>query len=135
VSAGRDYSPLFDALGTSPSPYLSQPLTIDDGKRFNFTGITNVDNYARLSLALSVVMQAARYVRFRLGFLLSHATAHGLDSAAPCSELKTSGEASTDCGDRAANALHRPVIDLPGQRFSIAADLAYDLSATATAQF
>jgi hypothetical protein len=130
VSAGRDYSPLFDALGASENPYLKNEN--QSGLRFN--GLTEVDNHARLSLDLALVMQAARYVRFRLGLLLAHATPHLLNDTAACTEARAASP-NPQCGDDAPNALHRAVIDQPGQRFRQTGHLAYTLSATATGQF
>jgi hypothetical protein len=134
VSAGSDYTPLFDALGESSNPYLDAPQQTDAGKTVEWTGISQVDSHARLGIDLALAMQAARYVRFRLDLTLAHVTRHLLTGAAACTEA-SAPMASDDCGDRAHNALYRAVIDQPGQRFFLSADLSYTLSATATAQF
>jgi hypothetical protein len=68
--------------------------------------------------------------------IVSHATQHLLTGAAACtSAARDSGSTADQCGDRQPNALYRAVIDQPGQRFAMSAELAYTLSATATAQF
>jgi hypothetical protein len=134
ISAGRDYTPLFDALGQSTNPYLSAPRLTDAGHTIDFNGITQVDAHARLALDVALAMQAARYVRFRLDFTLSHVTRHLLTGAAACTETSAS-MTSMDCGEQAHNALYRAVIDEPGQRFFLSSDLAYTFAATATAQF
>ena len=134
VSAGRDYTPLFDALGRSANGFLAADRQTDAGRDVAFTGLTHVDSYARLALDLALAMQAARYVRFRVGLALSHETRHLLTGAPACTSAAAEAP-SPDCGDSAHNALYRPVIDAPGQRFLLGGQLAYTLSATATAQF
>jgi len=127
VSAGRDYSLLYDALGTSQDPQLATAYASASGP-VPFTGITNVGSYARLGSELSLVMQAARYMRFRLGFLLSHTTAHALTQAVACH-----GESS--CSGQSVNLLYRPAIDAPGQRFWQVGEVRYDLFVSANGEF
>jgi hypothetical protein len=136
VSAGRDYTPLFDALGDSANPYLATPIEFESGSSVEFNGLTQVDAYAKLGLDIALAMQAARYVRFRVDLVVSHATQHLLTGASACtSASRPSGSTDDTCGDKQPNALYRAVIDQPGQRFAMSAQLAYTLSATATAQF
>jgi hypothetical protein len=135
VSAGRDYTPLFDVLGDSPNPYLANPIDID-GTSVGFSGLTQVDAYAKLALDLGLAMQAARYVRFRVDIVVSHATEHLLTGAPACtSDARADASSDDACGDKQPNALYRAVIDQPGQRFGIQSHIAYSLSASATAQF
>jgi hypothetical protein len=130
VSAGRDYSPLYDALGTSTNPHLHNDYMSPSGAAVGFSGLTNVDAHALLGVEVAAAMQAARYVRFRLGVAFSHQTQHMLTDAAPC----PSG-AGPSCSPEHINALYRPIIDLPGQRFLLTSDLTFDLFAHATGQF
>jgi hypothetical protein len=130
VSAGRDYTPLYDALGTSTNPNLHNDYLSPSGAAVGFSGLTNVDAHALLGVEVAAAMQAARYVRFRLGVAFSHQTQHMLTDAAPC----PSG-AGPSCSPEHINALYRPIIDLPGQRFLLASDLTFDLFAHATGQF
>jgi hypothetical protein len=130
VSAGRDYTPLYDALGTSANAHLQSTYTSPSGASVGFNGLTNVDSYARFGVELAAAMQAARYVRFRLGVAFSHLTQHLLTDAAPC----PSGPGPA-CASAQINALYRPVIDLPGQRFLLSSDLTFALFAHATGQF
>lgn len=127
VSEGRDYSPLFDALGTTGSRLLSEPYKSGAGE-VGFTGLTNVASYARFAAELAVATQAARYVSFRLGVRFAHSTTHVLTNAAACVA------ASGACSER-VNPQYRPIIDLPGQRFLQVGDLSYDLFAQATGEF
>jgi hypothetical protein len=129
VSAGRDYSALYDALGSSANPALVEPYT-NAGGQVMFNGLTHVASHARLGAELAVVTQAARYVRFRLGVAFSHTTPHLLTDTAAC---LAGGDGA--CINGRVNTLYRPVIDLPGQRFLLTGNLAYDLFATATGEF
>jgi hypothetical protein len=136
VSAGRDYTPLFDVLGASGNPYLSTPIESEGGTAVAFSGLTQVDAYAKVALDIALALQAARYVRFRVDLVVSHATQHLLTGAAACTSVGRDSDGTADqCGDKQPNALYRAVIDQPGQRFAMNAELAYTLSATATAQF
>jgi hypothetical protein len=129
VSAGRDYSVLFDALGTSRDAQLSEPYESSAGA-VSFNGLTHVAGHVRGGAELALAMQAARYIRFRLGLSLWHAGAHLLTDGAPCN---AAGDGS--CTGVRADPQYRPVIDLPGQRFLLANDLTFDLLASATGQF
>jgi hypothetical protein len=129
VSAGRDYSPLFDALGTSNNPQLSAAYATGQGP-VRFSGLTEVDAHAELGLETALAMQAARYVRFRLGVALWHQSSHLLTDAAPCAS-----NSESTCASGHGSALYRPVIDATGQRFRIDGDVSVDLFANATGQF
>ncbi len=139
VSAGRDYTPLFDALGSSNNPYLAQPNDERLSAPFSnvpvrFTGLTNVDAHARLAFEAALAMQAARYVRFRLGLGFGYEQPHLLTDAPACNAGVTR---ASDCGAGTGqwNPLHRPIIDTPGKRLRLDSDLTINLFASATAQF
>lgn len=110
LSQGRDYSALYDALGTSQHAELARPafegvmnvadpdaatLTRCDpndpngsncyvGAKVPFYGLTDVRARLRYGLRLGLEMQAAEYVRFGFGTGLSWITAHAITSADPC---------------------------------------------------
>jgi len=128
VSAGRDYSPLFDVLGASTSMQLSAAQRGDG--LVPFYGLTRVDAHAQMRAELSVSAQAAQYVQFRLGMSLMHMTPH-LVTGAPACESSPAGP----CEGGRTNPLYRAAIDLPGQRFMLLGNLSYDLFASATGQF
>ena len=129
ISAGRDYSSLFDALGTSTNSQLTAPYVSGAGA-VNFNGLTNVASHARVAAEFALATQAARYIRFRLGVALSHVTAHLLTDASPCG-----ADVDGTCATERVNLLYRPIIDMPGQRFLQSAALGYDLFANATGEF
>ncbi len=144
VSAGRDYTPLFDALGVSPSAFLTTPNSDQlvtggsGGKRVPFTGLSNVDAHMKLGVETAFVMQAAQYIRFRLGFGFAYQSAHLLTNADRCNadvHVALGDPRGGSCAPSAWNPLYRPVIDLPGQRFRLSGDLIFDLFAAAVAQF
>ncbi len=95
VSEGRDYSELFDALGSSDARSLRRPHyaeyqanpdpgTVDDypsvvnvnSQKVYFTGITDVQQHAEWSLTGQVTWQAGEYVKFNLGGGYSFLQAH-----------------------------------------------------------
>lgn len=125
VSRGRDYSVLYDLLGSS------EELADGDGEYdAPFTGMTTVSSHARFSLHAALQIQAARYVQFRLGAGVLAATPHLLTGAQPCGEpTKESCESATP------NPLYRAEIDQPGQRFTLSHILGIDLFASASARF
>jgi hypothetical protein len=124
ISAGRDYSPLFDVLGASQADQLAARKRTAD--LVPIYGLTQVDAYTQLRAELALSAQAAQYVQFRLGLSFMHMTPHLLTGASACVE---------SCSDSAKNPLYRAVIDLPGQRFMLLGNLSYDLFASATGQF
>lgn len=126
VSAGRDYSPLFDVLGTSASPQLA---AASPGLPA-FNGLTQVDGHANMRAELALAAQAAQYIRFRIGVGMLHTTRHLLTGAPACVSA-----AAGPCTNAEVNPLYRAVIDLPGQRFILLGNLSYDLFASATGQF
>jgi hypothetical protein len=134
VSAGRDYTPLFDALGSSSNEHLQ---TVEEGASSlsaPFVGLTHVDSYAQLGLELAAVVRAARYVSFALAGGLSHLTAHLLTGAQAC-DTSTTGPRRGGCPEGIVNPLYRPVIDTPGQRFRMVSEVSWHLSTSAMGRF
>jgi hypothetical protein len=135
TTAGRDFSPLFDALGKSDSAYLTTSNSSASG-RVPFGGATSVEAHARLGLETRVVMQAARYVRFALGFGLAYVTPHLITGAPACAGETAVVDSGTGlCDTGLANPVYRAAIDAPGKRFRLASEVALRLQIAATAQF
>ena len=162
-SGGREYSALYDALGTSSHAGLARPqfegvlgdaapgtpLTICDGSaerpcyvgnKVPFYGLTDVTARLRYGVRLGLELQAARYVRFQFGSVLSWVTAHALTAAWPCNTQvdradKTTSLTGGQCAEGIVNPAHRETIDLPGRRFWLSQAFLYDIYAAATAQF
>lgn len=135
-SAGQDMSMLFDALGTSASPYLAAAPTT--GGSASFSGVTQVEAHGRLGLDLRLLLQAARYVRFTLGAAFTHVTPHLITGAPPCNAdvaPRPDDPRVGACTAGVMNPLYRAVIDAPGQRFRAYEELALELQAGATGRF
>ena len=145
ISDGRAITPLFDALGSSQNLYLASPnyerlVPIEQGPRkVSMTGVTDVTPHARLQLQAGTVIQAAKYIRFMLGFGVGYATAYFLTGTDACNpNVQPSGANDPRigaCPTGILNPAHRPVIDIPGKRFIMNGEISFDLNASATAQF
>ncbi|WP_234022826.1 hypothetical protein [Sorangium cellulosum] len=124
-SEGRDYSELFDALGSSRASTLRQPQwaafrkndaydpaacrsgvqaacvtsVVDQGsQRTYFTGLTDVQPYGTYRGSASVAWQASENVKFQLGVGLRHEQAHGIGGDQPCnSAFKQSLDTAGPC--------------------------------------
>jgi hypothetical protein len=86
VSEGRDYTELFDALGTSDAPSMrypqfaeyqentdpstagAAPSVVDPGsQKVYFTGLTDVQQHGVYQFSVNATYQAGEYVKFNLG--------------------------------------------------------------------
>lgn len=159
---GRDYSVLYDALGTSGHAALARPNfegvrnasssgelhpcrgSDDDncyvGEAVPFYGLTNQSSRLRYGARLGLDIRAARYVRLAFGTGLSAVTSHSLTSADPCNLERTDSTRSQapggqSCGTHPINPSFRATIDSPGRRFWMTSELIFDLYASVMAQF
>ena len=148
ISEGREFSPLFDALGSSANPYLTTPNcegvdpsgNCDDTVGLEdvaFTGLTDTQAHVRIGGQLMLEMQAARYVRFSVLTAVYHSPSYGITQADACNPNAQSGDDRRigTCRSGIINPHHRPVIDLPGQRFRMESLTQIDVAAYVTAQF
>lgn len=149
-SEGHDYSPLFDALGSSQSPYLTGPVlegqpgegenpTAGLGE-VNFYGLTDTQSRVRLGGTLILEMQAARYVRFNVQTTVMHTPSYVITQADACNPNVTEPPGGDErlhgtCRRGIINPHHRTAIDLPGQRFRMESITQIDVGAYVTAQF
>jgi len=142
-SPGREYSELFDALGSSQARSLREPnpsaykgdattSTADPAApKVYFTGITDQQAYGSFGGAVGATIQAGEYVKFTAGLGLTYAQSHLVTAADACNPDASGGPgtsgpcragASSAGGGTATgipNPNHRQVIDLPGRRFSV----------------
>jgi hypothetical protein len=164
VGAGQDYSPLFDALGSSAAPSFRRPrfsayrqnpdpASAEDfpsvvdprSERVFATGITRVAAHGKGQLSLTARWQAGRYVRFDVGGSLALTQPHFVTGTPACDESRRPGPAeSGPCGPRdepgasgagTPDPSHRPEIDLPGRRFLVEGESAVDAWMSATLMF
>ncbi len=102
-SEGRDYSELFDALGSSdalslrrpnyasyhrnPDPATSQtyPSVVNPAsQKVYFTGLTDVQAHGKFRASGNVTWQAGEYVKFQLGFGYMYVQPHFVTMDQPC---------------------------------------------------
>lgn len=155
ISEGRDYSPLFDALGSSQHPALA----IDnlEGRpnggstagirRVPFNGLTDVEAHGKIGGTVAIEMQAARYVRFRFGLDVQYITSHIITFADGCNpnadvagadDVRAcirNGDGTANQDEGLLNPHHRPVIDRSGNRFRLDGAVDLNLFVGASAQF
>lgn len=121
-SEGRDYSELFDALGSSPAASLRHPnfstyqnfcepalcgaqfpegvpsVINPDSDRVYTTGITNVQQHGRYTFAGAVAWHAGEFVRFKAGGAFTAVQGHAITSDQACNpSFVTSQAASGPC--------------------------------------
>ncbi len=106
-SEGRDYSELFDALGSSAAPSLRQPVwaatwptptrchrrrpssVVDTGSAQAYTtGLSDVLAYGSYRGSASVIWQASEYVKFQFGVGYAHDQGHVITGDSPCNPAR-----------------------------------------------
>jgi hypothetical protein len=140
-SPGRDYTELFDALGTSqarslrtpnPGAYTSGPngSSVPDTTKPDvyFTGVTGQQGFGTLGGKLLVTYQAGEYVKFTSGLGLTFAQPHAITATEACNPAFVNDQTKAGpcrTADPTApitgipDPYHRAVIDLPGHRFVV----------------
>lgn len=161
-SEGRDYSPLFDALGSSDAGTLRRPnfSTFQDDRgtavqdsvvnptsaKVYTTGITNVQAHGIYTLSSQFTFQAGEYVKFNLGAAFTIVQGHlitfdqpcnpdftnDIGASGPCRSTSSTG-ASTSTG--IPNPNYRASIDAPGRRFRLDDATAWDAWVNAIVMF
>ncbi len=131
-SQGRDYSPLYDALGSSTSRALAVPGcpsnvrnadgTCQPGREVWFDGLTTTQSYVSVNGQLAIGAQPAKWMRFDLGLGLTWVAPHLITATDACnpSEAVPADHPEWRGGcvnDSAPDPTHRPVIDQVGGRF------------------
>jgi hypothetical protein len=140
-SEGRDYSELFDALGSSGAMSLRRPAyaeyktdpmnpggsIVDTGsQRVYFTGITTVSAYASIRASASVTWQAGEYIKFTAGGGYTRDQSHLITTDKACNtngstNLGQSGpcRVETPGTDGSAGTVHATGIPNPHYRPTI----------------
>jgi hypothetical protein len=137
-SPGRDYSELFDALGSTnaqslripnPAAYVSGPgatsVADKNSESVYFTGITEEQAYGSFTLSASTTWQAGQYIKFTAGGAFTYAQPHLVTAADTCTPNSTDATTAGPCKSPMGPVLgtpnpdHHDLIDLPGHRFSI----------------
>jgi hypothetical protein len=128
VSKGRNFSPLFDVLGTrAPSTFMPEAVCPDgtvgtcapvDATAFN--GLTDTEAYGTLGGRVTVEVMAARYVTFFLTSGVQWQSAHIVTFADECNASVTGGPNGIGCpNDTTANPHYQEAIDGAGRRFGM----------------
>ena len=156
-SPGREYSELFDALGTSqasslrnpnPGSYMAGPggsIVDPNAQKAYFSGITDQQAYGSVGATASATWQAGEYIKFQAGLGLVFNQSHLVTTADACNpDFKDQLGAAGPChkigpvgGDITGipNPNHRPTIDLPGRRFSVDDTMIVNLWVTGVVMF
>ncbi len=154
-SPGRDYSELFDALGSSSAPTLTQsnPGAYTGGPGGTsvadktappvyFTGITDQAAYGALNALASATWQAGEYVKFSVGGGVRFNESHVVTAADPCNPgipatNDTAGPCRTTSGQLTGipNPNFRAILDTPGRRFFVDNTVIGTFNVSATVMF
>lgn len=164
VSEGRDYSELFDALGTSDAASLRYPnfaefqddptmpgrsVVNPNSQKVYFTGLTDVQQHGVYTLSTSVNWQVGEFVKFNVGgaytIIQSHFITYDqacnpdfkqdLRKAGPCKATRSDGATSTEVPSGIPNPNYRRAINDPGHRFKVSGASAFDAWINATVMF
>jgi hypothetical protein len=165
VSEGRDYSELFDALGTSDASTLRYPnfaeyqdggLKRADGsstsvvnpnsQKVYFTGLTDVQQHGVYTLSTSVNWQVGEYVKFNVGGSYTLTQAHFITFDQACNpdfakDLTKAGPCQgANAQQRTVasgipNPNYRKSINDPGHRFKVSDSSDFDAWVNATVMF
>lgn len=163
VSEGRDYSELFDALGSSDAASLRYPnfaeyqggnvngmqgsVVNPNSQRVYFKGLTDVQQHGVYTLSASVNWQVGEFVKFNVGggytIIQSHLISYDqacnpdfagdLSKAGPCKAPKSDGTGDQPSG--IPNPNYRKTINDPGHRFKVSGASAFDAWINATVMF
>lgn len=163
-SEGRDYSELFDALGSSPARSLRAPawsgyragtndpsISVIDptSRRVYFNGLTDVQQHIKNRLSAEFTWQAARFVKFALGAGYTAIQSHYVTYDQACnanftSDATQSGPCRKDNASNAStpftvtgipNPNYRQAINVTGRRFMVSNADAFDGWINATVMF
>lgn len=139
VSEGRDYSELFDALGSSDARSMRSAnfagyqagegggsVVNPDSRRISFTGLTDVQQHGQFALSSSFTWQAGEYVKFTAGGAFTLTQGHLITFDQACNpdfkhDLDRAGPCRTAAGGASGipNPNFRKTINDPGRRFKV----------------
>nr|MBK7069953.1 hypothetical protein [Deltaproteobacteria bacterium] len=145
-SPGRDYSALYDALGSSLSRPLNLPgcpsnardpmtgVTCQAERNVYFDGLTTTASHVVLGGSAMVSVQPAKFLRFTLGAAFAWTSPHTITNTDACNPGQTvqtdHPEYRGGCqGNSSPDPTHRPVIDSAGGRFRSTNDITWDFYA------
>lgn len=127
VTRGRDYSAMFDAIGSSDAPSLRSPQEGPSGRVYA-TGVTTVDTHGSLGASGTFLWRASRLIRLGLGVGVHHRFEHDIVDDPACED------GSSDCATP-TNPSYRPVLDDAGGRYRLASALLVQIGVTGALLF
>lgn len=116
ATRGRDYSPLFDALGSSAATSLRSPRNTSAGRSYE-TGVTTVDAHGTLGAAGSFIWRASQLIRLGVALAVEHEFEHVIT------------------GDEPEDVDYRPALDDASGRFAIASSVIVRVNAAGAVTF
>lgn len=160
-SEGRDYTELFDALGSSSAPSIRNPTWSEymqgpddtsvinpDSQRVYFNGLTDVQQHIINRLSAEFTWQAARLVKFSVGAGLGIIQSHAITQDQACnasftSDATKSGPCRKDTTTEVQgfavtgvpNPNYRSSINAVGRRYVVDDSYDFDGWANATVMF
>lgn len=138
VSEGRDYSELFDALGSSDAPSLRVPnyaayqanpmqcssppcpvsVVNPQSEKVYFTGITDVQAHGSYRLSTELTWQAGEYIKFHVGGGYTLIQSHNITFDQACNADVASDSAKAGpCRSQATNASAATVSGTPNPNY------------------
>jgi hypothetical protein len=161
-SEGRDYSPLFDAIGSSDAPSLRRPnfstyqndvttaardsVVNPNSTKVYTTGITDVQQHGIYTISGQFTFQAGEYVKFNLGTAFTLIQGHLLTFDQPCNPditndlgaagpCRTTSSSGTPSATGIPNPNYRAAIDSAGRRFRLDDATSWDAWVNAIVMF
>lgn len=136
-SEGRDYSELFDALGSSPAASMREPrfseyqrngdeATLDespsvvnpDSRRVYMTGITDVQQHGIYTFTTQATFHALRYLKLNAGTSLTLTQGHLVTFDQPCNpNFKDSPDKSGPCRVAGSDTSNVRVTGIPNANY------------------
>lgn len=160
-SEGRDYSELFDAIGSTAAPSMRQPQwasyhggtcggdpcsVVDPGSQKTYTtGLTDVGAHGSFRVSGSATWRVGEYVKFQFGIGFRHDQRHLITADANCNpagipdnpgDTSTSGRCvSNGQSTGYPNPNYRYPINEVGRRYWVEGSNTFDLFANAVVMF
>ncbi|HEY5962312.1 MAG TPA: hypothetical protein VIV60_37405 [Polyangiaceae bacterium] len=163
-SEGRDYSELFDAIGSSPASSLRVPawsgyqaspsdatksVINPNSRRVYFNGLTDVQQHIKNRFSTEFTWQAAKYVKFGVGIAYTVIQSHYItydqacnanftdtpDVSGPCRKDNSAASSTPYNVTGIPNPNYRQSINAMGRRYLVSGSDAFDGWLNATVMF
>ncbi len=122
ATRGADYSPLFDALGSSAAPSLRS----ESGGVY-FDGVTTADAHATLGGSTAFAWRASELIKLGVSTAFRHELAHSITSDEACAD------GASSCSTQ--SPAYRPALDDERGQFAVAGSLLVEIAASGSVTF